>query len=102
MSDTQAELSDAVPAILRGLAELSAAQAALDLDPERATAPRDYAMNKTVAAFRQFEAGAKSIKGPLSITIRLTPDSMPPIATESLHRNEPSLRATNSGLLHRR
>ena len=72
---TQADLSDAVRAILKALAELSAAQGALDLDPERDHAPRDYAMQKAVAAFRQFEAGAKSIKGPLTISIRLMPSA---------------------------
>jgi hypothetical protein len=58
-TSTQADLSDAVRAILKALAELSAAQGALDLDPERDHAPRDYAMQKAIAAFRQFEAGAK-------------------------------------------
>jgi hypothetical protein len=71
---TQADLSEAVRAILKALAELSAAQAALDLDPERDHAPRDYAVQKTVAAFRKFEAGAKGITGPRTISIRLTPD----------------------------
>ncbi len=68
---TQADLSESVRAILKALAELSAAQAALDLDPERDHASRDYAVQKTVAAFRKFEAGAKGIS---TISIRLTPD----------------------------
>ena len=55
------------------LAELSSAQTALDLDPERDHAPRDHAMHKAVAAFRTFEAGAKAIKTPLRITISLSP-----------------------------
>jgi hypothetical protein len=46
---------------------------ALDLDPERDHAPRDYAMHKAVAAFRAFEAGAKAVKTPLRITISLSP-----------------------------
>ena len=33
-----------------------------------------YAVQKTVAAFRKFEAGAKGITGPRTISIRLTPD----------------------------
>jgi hypothetical protein len=70
---TQAELLEAVRSILRALAELSAAQAALDQDPEQATAPRDHYARKAVAAFRQFEAAAKSSKSPLTISIRLTP-----------------------------
>ena len=70
---TQAELSEAVRSILRALAELSAAQAALDQDPEQATAPRDHYARKAVAAFRQFEAAAKSSKSALTISIRLTP-----------------------------
>ena len=73
MSIQATELSEAVRTILKALAELSSAQAALDLDPERDHAPRDYAMQKAIAAFRQFETGAKSIKGPLTISIRLTP-----------------------------
>lgn len=72
---TQADLSEAVRAILKALAELSAAQAALDLDPERDHAPRDHAVQKTVAAFREFAAGAKGITGPRTISIRLTPDN---------------------------
>jgi hypothetical protein len=42
----QAELSEAVRSILRALAELSAAQAALDQNPEQATAPRDHYARK--------------------------------------------------------
>jgi hypothetical protein len=70
---TQAELSEAVRSILRALAELSAAQAALDQNPEQTTAPRDHYARKAVAAFRQFEAAAKSSKRPVTISIRLTP-----------------------------
>jgi len=51
-----------VRTILKALAELSSAQAALDLDRERDNAPRDHAMHKAVAAFRTFEAGAKAVK----------------------------------------
>jgi hypothetical protein len=72
---TQAELSEAVRSILRALAKLSAARAALDQDPEQATAPRDHYARKAVAAFRQFEAAAKSIKNPLTISIRLSPSA---------------------------
>ena len=73
MSTQAADLSEAVRAILKALAELSSAQAALDLDPERDHVPRDHAMHKAVAAFRAFEAGAKAIKTPLRITISLSP-----------------------------
>ena len=72
---THAELSEAVRSILRALAELSAAQAALDRDPEQAAAPHDHYARKAVAAFRQFEAAAKSSKSPLTISIRLTPSA---------------------------
>jgi len=73
MSTQAADLSEAVRAILKALAELSGTQAALDLDSERDHAPRDYAMHKAVAAFRAFEAGAKAVKTPLRITISLSP-----------------------------
>ncbi len=69
------DLSDTVHAILRAVAELSREQAALDQDRERTTAPRDHALQKTVTAFREFEAGAKRITGPLTIKIRLTPSA---------------------------
>jgi hypothetical protein len=69
----QAELSETVHALLRAVAELSREQTLLDQDPERTTAPRDHAMQKAVAAFREFEAGAKAARKPLAITIRLTP-----------------------------
>jgi hypothetical protein len=72
---TQTDLQEAVRAILKALAELSAAQAALDHDPEQATAPRDHAARKAIDAFRRFEAGAKGSKTPLTITIRLKPDN---------------------------
>ena len=72
---TRAELSEAVRSILQELAELSAAQAALDQSPEQTTAPRDYYARKAVEAFRRFEAGAKGIKSPLTISIRLTPSA---------------------------
>jgi hypothetical protein len=35
-------------------------------------ARRDHALQKTVAAFRESEAGAKRITGPLTIKIRLS------------------------------
>jgi hypothetical protein len=69
----QAELSETVHALLRAAAELSREQSLLDQNPERTTAPRDHAMQKAVAAFREFEAGAKAARKPLAITIRLTP-----------------------------
>ena len=69
----QAELSETVHALLRAAAQLSHEQSLLDLDPERDHALRDYAMQKAVAAFRQFEAGVKASKLPLTISIRLTP-----------------------------
>jgi hypothetical protein len=74
MNTQAADLSEAVRAILKALAELSGAQTALDLDPERDHVPRDHAMYKAVAAFRAFEAGAKAVKTPLlRITISLSP-----------------------------
>ena len=73
MSTRAAHLSEAVRAILKALAELSSAQTTLDLDPERDHAPRDHAMHKAVAAFREFEAGAKAVKTPVRITISLSP-----------------------------
>jgi hypothetical protein len=73
MSTQAADLSEAVRAILKALAELSSAQATLDLDHERDHAPRDHAMHNAVAAFRAFEAGAKTLKTPLRITISLSP-----------------------------
>ena len=73
MSTQAADLSEAVRAILKALAELSSAQAALDLDTERDHAPRDHAVHKAVAAFRIFETGAKAIKTPLRIIILLSP-----------------------------
>ena len=57
----QAELSRR-HALLRAVAELSREQTLLDQDPERTTAPRDHAMQKAVAAFREFEAGANGQK----------------------------------------
>ena len=70
---SQADLSETVRRILVAVAELSREQALIDQDVERAPAARDYALQKTVTAFREFEAGAKSLKGPLTIKIRLTP-----------------------------
>ena len=72
---TETDLQEAVRAILKALAELSAAQATLDQNPEQTTAPRDHYARKAVAAFRQFEAAAKSSKIPLTISIRLTPSA---------------------------
>ena len=69
-------MSEAVRSILQALAELSAAQAALDQNPEQTTAPRDHYARKAVEAFRRFEASAKSIKNPLTISIRLTPSAL--------------------------
>ena len=54
MSTQAADLSEAVRAILKALAELSSTQAALDLDPERDHLTRDHAIHKAVAAFRTF------------------------------------------------
>ncbi len=71
----QAELSETVHALLRAAAELTREQTLVDQDPERTTAPRDYAMQKAVAAFREFEAGVKASKFPLTISIRLTPSA---------------------------
>ena len=71
----QAELSETVHALLRAAAELSREQSLLDQDPERTTAPRDHAMQKAVAAFREFEAGVKASELPSPISIRLTPSA---------------------------
>ena len=68
-----ADLSNTVRQILVAVAELSREQSLLDKDRERTTAPRDHALQKTVSAFREFEAEAKAITGPLTIKIRLTP-----------------------------
>ena len=72
MSD-KAEISDAVSALLRAAAGLSAAQARLDTTPDLTTAERDHAARKVCEAFRRFEAGAKASKVPLTVSIRLTP-----------------------------
>jgi len=69
---SNAELSESVYALLRATRELSAAQAALDRDPELTTAPRDHAMTKVIEAFRRFETSAKASKMPLAVTIRLS------------------------------
>jgi hypothetical protein len=60
-------------ALLRACAELSSAQALVDQQPDRTTAPRDYAMGKVVGAFRAFEGAAKALKAPQVVTIRLSP-----------------------------
>ena len=70
----QTELSETVHALLRAAAELSREQSLLDQDPERTTAPRD-AVQKAVAAFREFEAGVKASK--LSLTISIRPERPP-------------------------
>ena len=86
----QAELSETVHALLRAAAELSREQSLLDQDPERTTAPRDHAMQKAVAAFREFEAGAKAARKPLAITIRLTPGAK--LSRLEKHSVEPGRR----------
>ena len=83
---TQADVSEAVRSILQALAELSAAQAALDQNPEQTTAPRDHYARKAVEAFRRFEASAKSIKNPLTISIRLTPKRINQLESIALTR----------------
>jgi hypothetical protein len=42
----------------------------------RAPAARDYALRKTVTALREFEADAKSLKGPPTIKIHLAPSAI--------------------------
>ena len=69
---THAEISEAVQALLRAAAELSAAQAACDKDRERDPAPRDYAARKVVEAFDRFATGARAATKPLRITITLS------------------------------
>ena len=71
MSDI--DIEEAVKAILKASAELSAAQAALDATPDLTTAPRDFAARKVCDAFRAFESGAKAITRPTRITVTLTP-----------------------------
>jgi hypothetical protein len=66
-------IEEAVRAILRACAELSAAQAICDQDREQDTAPRDYAMRKVVEAFNRFAASAKASTKPLTIKITLSP-----------------------------
>jgi len=70
---TQAEITEAVKAILRAAAELSAAQAACDQDRERDTVPRDHAARKVVEAFDRFATGARAATTLLGITITLSP-----------------------------
>ena len=71
MSDS--DIEEAVKAILKASADLSAAQAALDVTPDLTTAPRDFAARKVCDAFRAFEGGAKAITRPTRITVTLTP-----------------------------
>jgi hypothetical protein len=73
MSSDKAEISDAMHDLLRAAAGLSAAQARLDATPDLTTVERDYAMQKTVAAFRRFEAGAKAVRKPVTVSIQLAP-----------------------------
>ena len=70
---SNAELSESVYALLRATSELSAAQAALDRDPELTTAPRDHAMTKVIEAFNRFAASAKASTKSLTIKITLSP-----------------------------
>ena len=53
------DIEEAVRAILKACAELSAAQAALDRTPDTTTAPRDHAVTKVIEAFNRFAAGAR-------------------------------------------
>ena len=69
------DIEEAVRAILKACAELSAAQAALDHKPDATTAPRDYAVTKVNEAFNRFAAGAQAARKPLAIKITLTPQS---------------------------
>ena len=69
------DIEEAVRAILKACAELSAAQAALDHKPDATTAPRDYAVTKVIEAFNRFAAGAQAARKPLAIKITLTPQS---------------------------
>ena len=69
------DIEEAVRAILKACAELSAAQAALDRTPDATTAPRDYAVTKVIEAFNRFAAGAQAAKKPLAIKITLSPQS---------------------------
>ena len=68
---SDSDIEQAVMAILKASAELSAAQAALDTTPDLTTAPRDFAARKVVDAFRAFESGAKAITRPTRISITL-------------------------------
>ena len=69
------DIEEAVRAILKACAELSAAQAALDRTPDTTTAPRDHAVTKVIEAFNRFAAGAQAAKKPLAIKITLSPQS---------------------------
>lgn len=62
---------------MRAAGELSRTQAVLDQDRERDTAPRDFAVQKLVSAFRDFERGAQSITHPTRVSIVLTPTRDP-------------------------
>ena len=69
------DIEEAVRAILKACAELSAAHAALDHKPDATTAPRDYAVTKVIEAFNRFAAGAQAARKPLAIKNTLTPQS---------------------------
>lgn len=73
MTDINAEISDAIYAVLRTAAELSAAQARLAATPDLAPAERDHAADRVVQAFRRFEVAVKATRKPLAVTINLTP-----------------------------
>ena len=73
MPDEEHDIEEAVKALLRAAAQLSAAQAALDATPDLTTAPRDFAARKVCDAFRAFESGAKAITKPTRISITLSP-----------------------------
>ncbi len=69
------DIEEAVRAILKACAELSAAQAALGHKPVATKAPRDYAVTKVIEAFNRSAAGAQAARKQLAIKITLTPQS---------------------------
>jgi hypothetical protein len=73
VADTKAEISEALYAVLKAAATLSAAQARLAATPDLATAERDHATQKVCDAFRRFETTARATREPLAVTIRLDP-----------------------------
>lgn len=65
------DIGEAVYAVLRAAAQLSAAQARLDQQPDLAHAERDHAAGRVIEHFRRFEAAAKTARKPLTVRVTL-------------------------------